>query len=78
MPENEIACIFLEIDTGMLTSNQFRREIERPYTNLNDKSAKLAGKTYIMKIAELSKKKKNGRKQETYSRSYFALFSVCL
>ena len=47
MPENEIACIFLEIDTGMLTSNQFRREIERPYTNLNDKSAKLAGKTYI-------------------------------
>ena len=47
MPENEITCIFFEIDTGMLTSNQFRCEIERPITNLNDISTKLAGKTYI-------------------------------
>ena len=36
IPENEITCIFFEIDTGMLTSNQFRCEIERPFTNLND------------------------------------------
>ena len=49
MPENEITCIFFEIDTGMLTSNQFRCEIERPFTNLNDISTKLAGKTYIIK-----------------------------
>ena len=47
MPENEITCIFFEIDTGMSTSNQFRCEIERPFTNLNDISMKLAGKTYI-------------------------------
>ena len=47
MPENEITCIFFEIDTGMSTSNQFRCEIERPFTNLNDISTKLAGKTYI-------------------------------
>ena len=47
MPENEIACIFFEIDTGMSTSNQFRCEIESPFTNLNDISTKLAGKTYI-------------------------------
>ena len=46
-PENEITCIFFEIDTGMLTSNQFRCEIERPFTNLNEISTKLAGKTYI-------------------------------
>ena len=31
MPENEITCISSEIDTGMLTSNQFRCEIERPF-----------------------------------------------
>ena len=48
MPENEITCIFFEIDTGMPTSNQFRCEIERPFTNLNDISTKLAGKTYII------------------------------
>ena len=48
MPENEITCIFFEIDTGMLTSIQFRCEIERPFTNLNDISTKLAGKTYIL------------------------------
>ena len=47
MPENEIPCIFFEIDTGISTSNQFRCEIERPFTNLNDISTKLAGKTYI-------------------------------
>ena len=47
MPENEITCIFFEIDKGMSTSNQFRCEIERPFTNLNDISTKLAGKTYI-------------------------------
>ena len=46
MPENEITCIFFEIDTGMSTSNQFRCEIERPFTNLNEISTKLAGKTY--------------------------------
>ena len=46
MPENEITCISFEIDTGMLTSIQFRCEIERPFTNLNDISTKLAGKTY--------------------------------
>ena len=51
MPENEITCIFFEIDTGMLTSNQFRCKIERPFTNLNDISTKLAGKTYIKIIA---------------------------
>ena len=28
MPENEIACIFFEIDMGMSRSNQFRCEIE--------------------------------------------------
>ena len=50
MPKNEITCIFFEIDTGMSTSNQFRCEIERPFTNLNDISTKLAGKTYIMYI----------------------------
>ena len=44
MPENEITCIFFEIDTGMSTSNQFRCEIERPFTNLNEISTKLAGK----------------------------------
>ena len=47
MPENEITCIFFEIDTGISTSNQFRCEIESPFTNLNDISTKLAGKTYI-------------------------------
>ena len=47
MPENESTCIFFEIDTGMSTSNQFRCEIERPFTNLNYISTKLAGKTYI-------------------------------
>ena len=46
MPKNEIVCILFEIETGILTSNQFRCEIERPFTNLNDKSVKLAGKTY--------------------------------
>ena len=46
MPENEITCIFFEIDTGMSTSNQFRCEIERPFTNLNEISTKLARKTY--------------------------------
>ena len=36
----------------MSTSNQFRCEIERPFTNLNNISTKLAGKTYIcLKIA---------------------------
>ena len=34
MPENEITCIFFEIDTGISTSNQFRCEIESPFTNL--------------------------------------------
>ena len=53
MPENEITCIFFEIDTGMLTSNQFRCEIERPFTNLNDISTKLAGKTYINKLVNI-------------------------
>ena len=48
MPENEIVCIAFQIEMGILTCNQFRCEIERPFTNLNDKSAKLAGKTYIM------------------------------
>ena len=48
MPENEITCIFFEIDTGVSTSNQFRCEIERPFTNLNEISTKLAGKTYII------------------------------
>ena len=48
MTENEITCIFFEIDTGMSTSNQFRCEIERPFTNLNEISTKLAGKTYIL------------------------------
>ena len=47
MPENEITCIFFEIDTGMLTSIQFRWDIKRPFINLNDISTKLAGKTYI-------------------------------
>ena len=47
MTENEITYIFCEIDMGMLTSNQFHYEIERPFTNLNDISTKLAGKTYI-------------------------------
>ena len=47
MPENEITCIFFKIDTGMSTSNQFCCEIERPFTNLNEISTKLAGKTYI-------------------------------
>ena len=46
MPQNEITCIFFEIDTGMSTSNQFCCEIERPFTNLNDITTKLAGKTY--------------------------------
>ena len=46
IPENEITCIFFEIDKGMITSIQFRCEIERPFTNLNDISMKLAGKTY--------------------------------
>ena len=46
MPENEITCIFFEIDTGMLTNNQFRCEIEKSFTNLNDISTKLARKTY--------------------------------
>ena len=46
MPENEITCIFFEIDTIMSTSHQFHCEIERPFTNLNDISTKLAGKTY--------------------------------
>ena len=50
MPENEITCIFFEIDTGMSTNNQFRCEIERPFTNLNDISTKLAGKTYILEV----------------------------
>ena len=50
MPENEITCIFFEIDTGMSTSNQFRCEIERPFTNLNEISTKLAGETYINSI----------------------------
>ena len=53
MPENEITCIFFEIDTGMLTSIQFRCEIERPFTNLNDISTKLAGKTYITMNAKV-------------------------
>ena len=46
MPKNEITCIFFEIDIGVSTSNQFCCEIERPYTNLNDISTKLAGKTF--------------------------------
>ena len=46
MLDNEITCIFFEIDTGMSTSNQFCCEIERPFTNLNDISTKLAGETY--------------------------------
>ena len=50
MPENESACIFFEIDTGMSTSNQFRCEIERPFTNLNEISTKLTGKTYTMTL----------------------------
>ena len=37
----------------MLTSNQFRCEIERPFTNLIDISTKLAGKTYINDILVL-------------------------
>ena len=45
-------CIFFEIDKGMSTSNQFRCEIERPFTNLNEISTKLAGKTYT-KYTEL-------------------------
>ena len=40
--------IFFEIDTGISTSNQFRCEIESPFTNLNEISTKLAGKTYII------------------------------
>ena len=44
MPENEIACIFFVIDTGVLTSDQFRREIERPFTNLNEKVRNWPGK----------------------------------
>ena len=51
MPENEITCIFFEIDTGISTSNQFRCEIESPFTNLNDISTKLAGKTYTFACA---------------------------
>ena len=58
MPENEITCIFFEIDKGMSTSNQFRCEIERPFTNLNDISTKLAGKTYISIYLFHPKKKK--------------------
>ena len=50
MPENEITCIFFEIDTGISTSNQFRCEIERLFTNLNEISTKLAGKTYICSV----------------------------
>ena len=50
MPQNEIACIFFEIDTGMSTSNQFRCEIERLFTYLNDISTKLAGKTYNIRL----------------------------
>ena len=53
-PENEITCILFEIDTGMSTSNQFRCEIERPFTNLNDISTKLAGKTNIFILNTLS------------------------
>ena len=53
MPENEITCIFFEIDTGVSTSNQFRCEIERPFTNLNDICTKLAGKTYSKLPKEL-------------------------
>ena len=53
MPENEITCIFFEIDKGMSTSNQFRGEIERPFTNLNDISTKLAGKTYTRQALDL-------------------------
>ena len=54
MHENEITCIFFEIDMGMSTSNQFRCEIERPFTNLNDISTKLAGKTYKILMTFLS------------------------
>ena len=53
MPENEIVCIFFQNETGILTSNQFRREIESPFTDLNDKSAKLAGKTYTYSMMPL-------------------------
>ena len=55
MPENEITCISFEIDKGMLTSIQFRCEIERPFTNLNDISTKLAGKTYINGVKDYFK-----------------------
>ena len=48
---NRMYFVFLfEIEKGISTSYQFRCEVERPFTNLNDESAKLAGKTYIMSI----------------------------
>ena len=56
MPENEITCIFFEIDTGISTSNQFRCEIESPFTNLNEISTKLAGKTYTKMLHVYHKK----------------------
>ena len=62
MPGNEITCIFFEIDTGVSTSNQCRVEIERPFTNLNDISTKLAGKTCIKKEKK-NKTKQNKTKQ---------------
>ena len=54
MPKNEITCIFFEIDMGMSRSNQFRCEIERPFTNLSDISTKLAGKIYIIVAIKMS------------------------
>ena len=52
MPENKITCIFSEIDTGISTGNQFCCEIERPFTNLNEISTILAGKTYISNLQQ--------------------------
>ena len=40
----------------MLTGNQFRCEIERPFTNLNDISTKLAGKTDTINCIEIFEK----------------------
>ena len=62
MPENEIVCISFEIETGILTSNQFLCEIERPFTDLKNKNAKLAGKTYKIIYQMFTKPHPKGNK----------------
>ena len=76
MPENEITCIFFEIDKGMSTSNQFRCEIERPFTNLNDISTKLAGKTYSRPTCTQKIIYKLGQQRTQHHEFTFSAYSI--